>query len=193
MVRTDNIEGDMAPFLKMDRPGKQLKYVPASAGVRAKLFDSKGVTLVEVITVLIIISLLALFAAPEISNWRPRMRLKDQSDQLFGNMQKAKIHALKNNVDVEFTFTIGTGSPCSGGSYSFHEVLIPANIVASGTMTEGVCLSASTFSAGEGVNTRGLTINGAGGVATVKHGDVGGVWYEITLSVAGGVSIDKKP
>lgn len=151
------------------------------------LCDKRGLTLVEIITVLVIIALLALFAAPEVINWRPKMWLKDSAEELFTNMQRGKTHALKNNVDVVFSFT--TGSPCPGGSYTFDEA-ISGNNVASGAMTDGVCLSNSTFAAGEGITSRGLPINGAGGVVTVTHGKVAGVQYQITLSVAGGVSID---
>lgn len=148
----------------------------------------RGMTLVEIMVVMAILALLALFAAPEFSNWRPKLNLKSQSEEIFSNMQSAKTHALKNNVDVIFTFN--TSSPCPGGDYSFDE-LLSGTTVSSGTMTEGVCLSSSDFVAGDGCTSRGLPINGAARTLSLTHSDVSGVRYDIQLSVAGGVSIDK--
>jgi prepilin-type N-terminal cleavage/methylation domain-containing protein len=149
---------------------------------------SQGLTLVEVMTVLVILSVLALFAAPDLITWRPRMNLKAAGEELFADMQRAKMHAIKNNVNVGLNFTVA--APCPGGSYTFDEIPPSGTPVAGGNMTEGVCLSASTFAAGEGFTSRGLPINGAGGNVTLTHGKVAGRTYRISQSIAGGVSLE---
>jgi prepilin-type N-terminal cleavage/methylation domain-containing protein len=149
---------------------------------------SQGLTLVEVMTVLVILSVLALFAAPDLITWRPRMNLKAAGEELFADMQRAKMHAIKNNVKVGLNFTVA--APCPGGSYTFDEIPPSGTPVAGGNMTEGVCLSASTFAAGEGFTSRGLPINGAGGNVTLTHGKVAGRTYRISQSIAGGVSLE---
>ena len=169
-----------------------------------KVFSaSKGFTLVEVITVLVIIGILALFAAPEFINWRPRMRLKGIADTLSENLQRAKIHAIKNNRNVIFTFTPAVA--CPGGSYNFTDT--GGNVVASDVMhdlttpdtaarTTNVCLQASTFVAGDGFTSRGVPINAAAKTVTISNtalNKVGDPTYVITQSVAGGVKLQKVP
>lgn len=154
----------------------------------------QGMTLVEVMIVLVVIALMALFAAPDLISWKPRMALKRAGDTLFSDLQMAKTLAVKKNVDVEFTFTVAA-SPCpvaGGGSYKIEENVggVKTTIV-NKSFNEGVCLSSSTFAAGEGFTPRGLSIKGGGGVATVIHAKWGNAKkFDITQSVAGGVTID---
>lgn len=152
--------------------------------------NQSGLTLVEIMTVVVIIALLALFAAPEIISWRPRMHLKSASDELFANTQRAKIHAIKNNIDVVFSFTVGTCVPGDLGSYQFDEV--PATIppLIAVNMADEVCLSASTFAAGEGFTSRGLPINSTGGKVTITSTKIA-TQFEVEQSIAGGVTLDK--
>lgn len=171
-----------------------------------------GFTLVEVMTVLVIISILALFAAPEVINWRPKMRLKGAADALSENMQRAKMHAIKNNVSVVFTFTTLATAPartCVGGTYSFVDSA--ANVVASESFndlstpdsirrTAGLCLQASTFNIlnippnpQEGFSSRGLA-SGGGGAITLSSADLvssNDPTYVITQTVAGGIQFNK--
>lgn len=172
-----------------------------------KIFSaSSGFTLVELMTVVAIIVILAAFAAPEVINWRPKLRLKDAADALSENLQRAKMHAIKNNVSVVFTFAAGTGAParsCTGGTYSFVDSA--ANIVASETFndlstpestarTSGLCLQASTFAAGDGFTPRGLPLVAGGGVVTLSNASLaasGDSTYVVTQTVAGGIQLQK--
>lgn len=165
--------------------------------------NQRGMTLVEVMTVLVIIALLALFAGPELMNWKPRMLLKRASDDLFTNMQLAKVHAVKNNVDVYVAILPDVGCAGTGGSYEIGEVAA-GTIIASGAMADGVCISAmATLPAPaaipvsaadrllmDGFTSRGLSIRAAGGNVTLTHPKVPGKQYDISMSVAGGVTID---
>ncbi len=173
-----------------------------------KIFTLHGFTLVELMTVVAIIAILAMFAAPEVINWRPKMRLKGAADTLSENLQRAKMHAIKNNVRVVLTFTAGTGAPartCTGGSYRFVDSSPAAIVVAAETFndlttpestarTSGLCLQASTFAAGEGFTPRGLTIGAGGGVVTLSNTSLtasGDPTYVITQTVAGGIQLQK--
>lgn len=168
-----------------------------------------GFTLVEIMTVLVIISILALFAAPEVTSWRPKMRLKGAADALSENMQRAKMHAIKNNVSVIFTFGAGAGAPatdCTGGTYSFVDSA--GNTVASETFndlttpdsidrTADLCLRITTFVALDGFSPRGLPLlipgGGAVTLSNAKLKEATDPIYVITQTVAGGIQLKKEP
>jgi len=170
---------------------KEIKYCR-----RKSLRALRGFTLVEVMTVLVVISILALFAAPEVMNWRPKMRLKRAADTLSENLQRAKMHAIKNNVKVVFTFTPGGGAPCKGGSYLITESPVVANVVVPlETMIDNVCLQ-TTFVATDGFTSRGLPIIPALKTVTISNADLnasGDPTFKITQSIAGGLKLDKVP
>jgi prepilin-type N-terminal cleavage/methylation domain-containing protein len=172
---------------------------------------SHGFTLVEIMTVLVIITILALFAAPEVIQWRPKLRLKSAADTLSENLQRAKIHAIKNNVSVIFTFTVGAGAPCTGGSYRFDDNAVPANMIASELFndtttpestarTAGLCLEAPTapaviFVSGvDGFTSRGLPISASAKAVRISSANLnasGDPIYQVTQSIAGGLSLTK--
>lgn len=174
-----------------------------------KIFNTlHGFTLVELMTVVAIIVILAAFAAPEVINWRPKMRVKGAADTLSENMQRAKMHAIKNNVSVVFTFAAGTGAPartCTGGNYSFVDNAVPPIVVASETFndlttpestarTSGLCLQASTFAVGDGFTPRGLSLVAGGGVVTLSNASLAAAndpTYVVTQTVAGGIQLQK--
>ena len=149
-----------------------------------------GMTLVEIAVVLVIISILAIFVAPEMTKWGPRMNLKAAGEDLFTALQRAKVYAIKNNVNVLFTFT--PPAACPGGTYTFTDNATPSNTVVAGNVTKysGVCL-ATTFVAGDGFTSRGLPINPGSKTVTVSNSSLGTVKYVITQTAAGGVTLDK--
>lgn len=77
---------------------------------------NKGFTLVEIMVTLVIISVIALFAAPLIENFGPNMRLKGSSRDLHTNLEKMKIEAIKRNEHVVMTLNpIFCPPPQNGG------------------------------------------------------------------------------
>ena len=162
---------------------------------------SQGFTLVEVIVVLVIISLLAIFALPELLSFRPKMRLKGMADTFVENLQRAKMYAIKNNTTVSFTFTPAV--TCPGGSYRFfdasnstvaREVMHDLTDDVSTARTTNVCLKPSNFPAGSGFSSRGLALNINGGNATISNttlNKTGDPTYVVIQSVSGGVSMKK--
>jgi prepilin-type N-terminal cleavage/methylation domain-containing protein len=73
------------------------------AFVRPKKNES-GFTLMEVMVVIAIIAILAAIAIPAYSSWLPDYRLRSAARELFSNLQRAKMGAIKNNAQWRVYF-----------------------------------------------------------------------------------------
>lgn len=69
-----------------------------------RLWGQAGFSLTEVMIVLGILSILAAIAIPSFMNWLPRYRLKAGARDLYSNLQKARIGAIKSNKQWAIVF-----------------------------------------------------------------------------------------
>jgi prepilin-type N-terminal cleavage/methylation domain-containing protein len=69
-----------------------------------------GFTLIEVMVVIGIIAILAGAAIPGFSAWLPRYRLKSAVQDLYSNMQLAKMNAVRTGQNSIITFNPGSGT-----------------------------------------------------------------------------------
>lgn len=170
--------------MKESTPEKKQELFPGK-----QFLGQDGFGIVEVVLVLVIISVLAIFVAPEVGKWQPNVRLKGVARDFYANMQKAKLHAIRTNRTVNFT--INATAICPGGSYLFQDDNVTAVTVAQVAVgagdSKGVCLSA-TDAGVAGFDSRGGAL-GAGGNVTFTSIDTARV-YKIGQSVAGGVVME---
>lgn len=63
-----------------------------------------GFTLMEVMTVICMIGILAAIAIPAFSSWVPDYRLRSATRDLYSNLQRAKMGAIRNNTQWRVYF-----------------------------------------------------------------------------------------
>jgi len=66
-----------------------------------------GFTVMELLTVVAIMAVLAALAIPSAIDWLPRHRLKSAANDLYSNMQRARMMAVKANSDWAIVFDTG--------------------------------------------------------------------------------------
>lgn len=143
--------------------------MPFSVNRRNSRRSVAGFTLVEVIVVIAIFGILAAIGFPTLMKWVPNYRLKAAAQEMYGNLQKAKMDAIKTNSKVTIKFTPDAAcSPSGGGGYTFKNDE-SNQVIASATFSNGICLSSSTFSASsDGFDPRGLPKDLSGFPKNVK-------------------------
>ena len=162
-----------------------------------RLHKNSGFTLIELMIVIGMISILSAIAIPSIMKWLPNYRLKAEARNLYSNMQKAKIEAVKRKQNVLISFVTGSYDPAGQiGSYRVH---IDSNsnnsydagetIIFQKNMPRNVTLYFNNFSANTaGYNPRGLPLGNWGDVRLRNNQSR---YYQLAMSPAGTVKISQ--
>lgn len=69
------------------------------------MLKNKGFTLLEVLIVVSLIGIMAAYAVPNIIDWRANANLRGSTNNLAGDLQMAKIRAIKENYSVVIDFS----------------------------------------------------------------------------------------
>jgi len=69
--------------------------------------EDSGFSLVELIITIAIVAILTLVAVPNLMSWVPKNRVKDAAQDLYGNIQMAKMEAIKRNRSCTVSFSGG--------------------------------------------------------------------------------------
>jgi len=107
--------------------------------------NRKGVTLIELLIVMVIIGIGATLLAPGIGSWLPAYRLKSATRDVLSAMRIAQIKAVSTNTTHRLSLDLGTGSyilqrDTGGGNFVDDEL--------TGTLPGGIQFKATTFGGG---------------------------------------------
>jgi len=89
-----------------------------STRIKATKNNSLGFTLIELLVVIGMLAVLALIAIPAFSAWMPEYRLKQAARELYSNLQRAKMGAVRANESWGVWFDSGA----SPGRYLIYSL-----------------------------------------------------------------------
>lgn len=149
---------------------------------------SEGFTLIEIIIVISVMAILMAVATPFVSEWIANSTLKGEMQTFYGDLQKARTHAVKSNRAVLFSFTFDAA--CAGATgYTLTDT--DGLVVARGSMPAGICIFNSDFRNGvSGFNQRGFQAEGppTQHLLKIKHTRTGRT-YEISQGINGNITL----
>lgn len=128
------------------------------------IFDPKGFTLVELIIVIGLITILMTIAIPQMGTITNTFRLRGATRLVWGDLQNAKMTAIKTNGSVTLTFNTSTNySYPKGGGATFTRELSSeySNITVSKTAGGG-----NTITFGSTGTTSNATVTVQGPLAS---------------------------
>ena len=73
------------------------------------MHKNSGFTLLELITVIVILGILTAVGIPSYLSWLPKYRLKSAARDLYSNLQLARLSAIKSNADWAIVFDRAAG------------------------------------------------------------------------------------
>jgi len=138
------------------------------------MHKNSGFTLIEFLTVIAIIAVVATIVLPNVISWLPRYRLSSGAEEIQSTLQLARLGAIKQNRDATVTFDTA--------NQTFLATIIDGQMIKKGKMPAGILIdSVSSPSSLVQFDSRGLADdstkilvkNNQGGMKTITVNIVG--------------------
>ncbi len=150
--------------------------------------SERGFSLLEAMVVLIIIAIMATIAIPTYSRMLPNMRLRSAANDLYSNLQAAKMEAIKSNGTSNVTFYP------AGGKYvgvNGKTVNLDETYKNSVTYEQPGGGSSVTF-AGSPYPKVTFTARGMANAGTVYFKNTNDKYYKVDVLASGVIQIKKR-
>lgn len=160
--------------------------------------NNRGFTIIELIVVIAIMGVLMAIAIPNFSQWTANYRLKAAAREIYSNFQKARLEAIKTNSNVVVSFNLGadtyqvfvdnggTTGTASDDTQNGDERILDTVSMPAGVVMESVSFSGTTI---PGFTARGLPLSSR--IGNVRVRNVNNERYQVTLSIAGGLTLER--
>ena len=145
--------------------------------------NKKGVTLIELVVVMIIIAIGAVLLAPNIGGWLPNYRLRSATRDAASMLRTAQIKAVSTNMEYRVSFN----NPVAG-SYVLqrHTGGVWVDEGAPQTLPTGIVISAITFPLDGAWNCAEFNPNSTSSTGSITLQNTKGTQKNITLTPATG-------
>ncbi|MGZ3997482.1 MAG: pilus assembly FimT family protein [Flavisolibacter sp.] len=149
-----------------------------------KPVNNEGVTLVELVVVLVIIAITAGLLVPNIGAWLPNYRLRSAARDIVSTMRTAQMRAVSSNIQYRVTFNaadVGAANGYvlqrwdSGGGVFVNDGAVQ-------TLPAGITISTNLFPSGRAV----FNTNSTSSAGSVTLQNTKGATRSITLTSATG-------
>jgi len=147
------------------------------------MLDNRGVTLTELITVMVIIAVGAAIAIPNLGPWMAKRELNSATRTLAAHFNQARSEAIRRNQNVTVWLNAGNET------YTV-DVADGTNIVPQTTLERGLDLRDLTFiGSSTGYNSRGISTNPGSLSIRSTRAPSGDNLRTMTVTIGGSVTI----
>ena len=141
---------------------------------------NRGVTLVELIVVMVIIAIAAAFIAPNIGAWIPNYRLRGATRDIVSTLRTAQMKAVSTNREYQVSFDPGSRSYIL--QYRHTDGINWINEGTAQTLATGIQISSITFPG----NNAQFNTNSTSSAGSIRLTNTKGTSKTITLTSATG-------
>ena len=142
------------------------------------MHKNSGFTLIEFLTVIAIIAVVATILIPNVISWLPRYRLSSGAEEIQSTLQLARLGAIKQNRNATVTFDTA--------NQTFLATIIDGQMIKKGKMPAGILIdSVSSPSSQVQFDSRGLADDSTDILVKNNQGGM----KKITVNIVGKSSI----
>jgi prepilin-type N-terminal cleavage/methylation domain-containing protein len=137
----------------------------------------KGVTLIELVVVMAIVGIMALFMAPAIGEWMDNFRIRQAARDIASTLQQAKMQAISTRQARTVTFTPADGT---------YQITPGGSVM---QISRGVTIAATDFTGNAIQFSTTGTSSSPSSTAGIYINNTKGTQYRVIVTPSGNISM----